>query len=80
MKKFFENLFNKKSSPPPPAVSTAVTAPLKGPKRTNDAETAPLSEDQLEQLAQGENRINPMQLIVGAARDVGKTRDKNEDS
>lgn len=80
MKKFLDNLFNKKSQPSQPVSNTTVTAPLKSPTMTGDAETAPLSEEQLNQLARGDNRISPMQLIVGAARDVGKNRDKNEDS
>lgn len=80
MKKFLDNLFNKKSTPTPPVANTAVTAPLKGTVRTDEGETAPLTEEQLNQIALGDNRIRPTQLLVGAARDVGKSREKNEDA
>ena len=80
MKKFLDTLFNRKSADPEPApeANSKITAPLKSKK--HNAQTAPLSEDQLKQISLGENRISPTQLIVGAARDKGKSREKNEDA
>lgn len=80
MKKFFDNLFKKKETPAASPESGVETAQLSSAKVSGDAETAPLSEEQLRQLEIGEKRISPMQLTVGAARDVGKSRDKNEDA
>jgi protein phosphatase len=42
--------------------------------------TTPLSEDQLEPLAAGLQKLDPPQLIVGSARSVGMQRDHNEDA
>lgn len=80
MKKLFDKIFDRKEPDPVVKQSLAATAPLKSPTRTSDAKTAPLSEEQLNQIAVSENRVNPVQLVVGASRDVGKTRNKNEDS
>jgi serine/threonine protein phosphatase PrpC len=80
VKKLFDKLFNRQESTPATPESLAVTAELKAAASVNDAATAPLSEEQLNEIALGDKRISPMQLIVGAARDVGKTRNKNEDS
>ena len=56
------------------------TQPVLTPRQVSEAETAPLSEEQLNEIASQGQQIEPLQLIVGAARNVGKTRDKNEDS
>jgi serine/threonine protein phosphatase PrpC len=80
VKKLFDRLFNRNEPPETPELSQAVTAELKSASLSSDAETAPLSEEQLNQIAIGEKRVSPTQLVVGAARDVGKTRNKNEDS
>ncbi len=80
MKKILDSLFNRKSTDDQPKVNSMVTAPLKPQTQTNYAQTAPLSEEQINQIALGENRISPAHLIVGAARDQGKSRDKNEDA
>jgi serine/threonine protein phosphatase PrpC len=80
VKKLFDRLFNKTEPDQAVEPSLAVTAELKIPPGGNEAETAPLSEEQLNQIAVSEKRVNPTQLVVGAARDVGKNRKKNEDS
>jgi serine/threonine protein phosphatase PrpC len=80
VKKLFENLFKSKTSSPPEQETLKRTSPLVRDIKMADAETAPLSEEQLNRLTDGEHRIQPMQLVVGAARDVGKSRDKNEDA
>ncbi|MBN2045826.1 MAG: serine/threonine-protein phosphatase [Anaerolineales bacterium] len=80
MKKLLDKLFNRKGSGLGNPENLAATAELKSPPNGNEAATAPLSEEQLEQISVGDKRINPTQLVVGAARDVGKTRNKNEDS
>lgn len=79
MKKLWESLLNKKSSPPPETQdqATEVTEKIVA---SSDAETAPLSEEQIDEIIAKGQRITPTQLIVGAARDVGKAREKNEDS
>ena len=42
--------------------------------------TAPLSEEQLEPVAHGLQRLAPSQLIAGSAYSTGKQRDHNEDA
>jgi len=79
VKKFWETLFKKKSAETA-ASENVTTRPVLTPRQVSEAETAPLSEEQLNEIAAQGQRIEPLQLIVGAARDVGKTRDKNEDS
>lgn len=81
MKNLLDKIFNRKEPAQNSKENLATTAPLKTPARSAmEAETAPLSEAQINQIAIGEKRVYPVQLVVGAARDVGKTRDKNEDS
>ena len=65
MKKFFQKLFGKEKQ---------------DDIQTSELTTAPLSEDQLEPLALGHLKLEPPQLIVGAARSVGQQRDHNEDT
>lgn len=79
MKKIWEKLF-KNNTEMPPAGQGVTTQPVKPPKHVSEAETAPLSEEQINEIAYLGQRIEPQQLIAGAARSVGKTRDKNEDS
>jgi serine/threonine protein phosphatase PrpC len=79
VKKFWENIFKKKTVEP--AASQGVTTqPVMTIDQVSEAETAPLSEEQLNEIAAQGQRIEPLQLISGAARNVGKSRDKNEDS
>jgi serine/threonine protein phosphatase PrpC len=80
VKKFFDSLFNKKKDPVPVADEMRTTPMETVSRQVSEAETAPLSEEQLNELASQGQQIEPMQLIVGAARDVGKSRDKNEDA
>lgn len=79
MKKFFNSLFNKKqtSSTSPEGVKTQ---PDPAVQQMSEAETAPLSEEQLSEISSKGQRIEPIQLIVGAARNVGQIREKNEDA
>ncbi len=79
MKKFWNNLFKKKTEEPP-ASQNVTTQPVMTPQQASEAETAPLTEEQLNEIASQAQRIEPLQLITGAARDVGKSRDKNEDA
>ena len=79
MKKFWENLFKKKT-PELPASREVTTQPVLTPRQVSEAETAPLSEEQLNEIASQGQQIEPLQLIVGSARNVGKSREKNEDS
>jgi len=79
VKKFFESFFKKKTVAPP-ASQGVTTQPVLPPYHVSEAETAPLSEEQLNEIASQGQRIEPLQLITGAARNVGKSRDKNEDS
>jgi len=79
VKKIWEKLF-KNNTEMPPAGQGVTTQPVKPPKHVSEAETAPLSEEQINEIAYLGQRIEPQQLIAGAARSVGKTRDKNEDS
>jgi serine/threonine protein phosphatase PrpC len=44
------------------------------------ATTAPLSEEQIDEMLLESQRIEPSQLIVGSGRDVGRQRTNNEDS
>ena len=47
---------------------------------SNAATTAPLSEEQIQEMLVESQRIEPSQLIVGAGRDVGRQRTNNEDA
>jgi protein phosphatase len=64
VKKFIRRLFNKPDSE----------------TESSELTTAPLSEDQIEPITAGVQKIDPPQLVVGTARSVGKQRDHNEDS
>jgi len=79
VKKLWESLFNKKNAAVQPSSETAANAHL-AVTETNDAETAPLSEEQIEEIISRGQQIEPQQLILGAARNTGKTREKNEDA
>jgi protein phosphatase len=50
------------------------------PAPTNEATTAPLTDEQLKEITQGSQKIEPSQLIVGAGHNVGRQRDNNEDA
>ncbi len=78
MKNFWQNLFKKRKTLS--AGQEPFTKPTHSTMQTSEAATAPLSEEQLNELASQGQRIEPPQLIAGAARNVGKSRDKNEDS
>jgi serine/threonine protein phosphatase PrpC len=75
----FKKLF-KKQKPEQPGSQRVDTRPTFYTSQASEAATAPLSEDQLAEIALQTKRIEPMQLIAGAARNVGRTREKNEDS
>lgn len=78
MTNIFQKLFKRQK--PSPEDSTRVdTSPFYS-TQTSEAATAPLSEAQLAEIALQTKRIEPMQLMAGAARDVGRAREKNEDS
>lgn len=79
MKKFFDSLFHKKQTVEAP-VEADETQAKPTARQMSEAETAPLSEAQLSEISSKGQRIEPMQLIVGAARNVGQARDKNEDA
>jgi serine/threonine protein phosphatase PrpC len=79
VKKIWEKLFKQRETAPPTS-ERATTQPVITPQQVSEAETAPLSEEQLNEIAAQGQRIEPLQLITGAARNVGKTRDQNEDS
>lgn len=79
MDKIFRKLF-KKQKPVSQESLRVDTRPTFYTSQASEAATAPLSEDQLAEIAMQTKRIEPMQLIAGAARDVGRTREKNEDS
>jgi len=46
----------------------------------NEATTAPLTEQQIREIAEETHRYQPPQLLVGSGRDVGLVRNNNEDS
>ncbi len=66
MVNFFRDLFRRNKSDQMLA-STAV-------------ETAPLSEEQLQQVTRTQVKLNPPQLVFGIAQSVGMQRDHNEDT
>lgn len=77
MGNFLQNLFKRKTTEE--AKDAPVQAPPQ-PQRRAEATTTPLSEDQLAEIAQQSQKIEPQQLIVGTARDRGRQRERNEDS
>ncbi|MCJ7483183.1 MAG: protein phosphatase 2C domain-containing protein [Thermodesulfovibrionales bacterium] len=71
MDKFFKKLFGRKKDK---AVSVSGRA-------TDNAATIPLSDKQLDLIANSQNsHYDTQQLIVGVGQSVGKQRDHNEDS
>jgi len=48
--------------------------------KISSAATSPLTPEQLAEIAQQAQRIEPNQLIVGIGRNTGRQREKNEDS
>jgi len=56
------------------------TRPISVVTKISDAATSPLTADQLAEIAQQAQRIEPNQLIVGAGRNMGRQREKNEDA
>ncbi len=44
------------------------------------ADTAPLSEEQVQEITKGSQRLEPAQFIASSARSVGRQRDHNEDA
>ena len=79
MTNIFKKLFKKEKAPVGESVRVD-TVPSTFTAQASEAATAPLSEDQLAEIALQTKRIEPMQLITGASRDVGRAREKNEDS
>jgi serine/threonine protein phosphatase PrpC len=46
----------------------------------SEATTAPLTEEQLQEITKGSQRIEPPQLVMGVAHNVGRQRENNEDA
>ena len=80
MTNMFKKLFKKEKKTDTPGSVRVDTTPSVFSSQASEAATAPLSEEQLAEIALQTKRIEPMQLITGAARDVGRAREKNEDS
>ncbi len=76
MANFFKKLFPPKRS----AARDVPTVPRNAANLPSEATTAPLNEEQLEEMAQAFNRVEPPQLVVGVGRDQGRQRDNNEDA
>jgi protein phosphatase len=75
LKNLLDSLFRRKKK------SLEVsTRPSPGVARASEATTAPLSEQQLEEIAVAASRIEPAQLVVGLARNQGRQRENNEDA
>lgn len=56
------------------------TRPISVVTKISDAATSPLTSEQLAEIAQQAQRIEPSQLIVGISRNTGRQREKNEDA
>lgn len=56
------------------------TKPISVVTKISDASTSPLTPEQLAEIAQQAQRIEPNQLIVGIGRNTGRQREKNEDA
>lgn len=67
MKQVFSKIFQKKNK------ANKISS------KHNDS-TVPLTENQLQDILNNSSQVKPKQLVVGAARDVGRQRHKNEDS
>jgi len=78
VKNFFGNLF-KKSSTPPVRRTAEKTVPA---PRYSDLEpaTAPLSEEEINEITEQTQKIEPPQLVIGVGHNVGRQRENNEDS
>ncbi len=74
MDKIFRNLFKRKSKVKSNARPSQVVT------RSSDASTSPLTEEQLAEIAQQSQKIEPQQLIVGIGRNIGRQRERNEDA
>lgn len=75
MAKFFQSIFKKEKSQIDVDTSPAPRAHIE-----SEATTSPLSEAQLEEIAAQSQKVEPQQLVIGVGRDVGRQRDRNEDS
>lgn len=74
MDKFFRNLFKRKTKTGSNTRASQVVT------QSSDASTSPLSEEQLAEIAQQSQKIEPKQLIVGIGRNIGRQRERNEDA
>ncbi|MEK6223175.1 MAG: hypothetical protein N2D54_13095, partial [Chloroflexota bacterium] len=74
MTNFIKKLFGKKEPNPQenPELNTHV--------EHSEASTAPLSDEQIDEIAQQAQKIEPQQFIVGAGHHVGRQRENNQDS
>jgi protein phosphatase len=54
--------------------------PIKSPAASDDVQTAPLSDEQLQTVSIKEEKYFPIQIMVGSAQSVGRQRDHNEDA
>lgn len=79
IKNLFSNLFGGSNDSPPANIHSEKTQPLDTVLQDNSS-TAPLNEDQLAELNDSPNQIEPQQFIVGVGRDVGRHRENNEDA
>lgn len=73
MKNLF-GLFKRKTDRPEESKGEQKTVP------NSVVTTAPLTSEQLEQVQHIPQKFEPLQLVVGSARSVGKQRDHNEDA
>lgn len=76
MGNFFKKLFGARKT----AMRDTPTVPRVTSNLPSEATTAPLNEEQLEEMAQAFNRVEPPQLVVGLGRNQGRQRDNNEDA
>jgi serine/threonine protein phosphatase PrpC len=74
MTNFINKLFGKKDSEP--QENTEPNTHIEHSK----ASTAPLSDAQIDEIAQQDKKIEPPQFIVGAGHHVGRQRENNQDS
>lgn len=74
MGNFFRNLLKRKTTVRPKKRPSQVVT------QSSDASTSPLSEEQLAEIAQQSQKIEPQQLVVGIGRNIGRQRELNEDA
>ena len=80
-KKVLQNIFGKnETQPQEKPVQQRETIPVPQQADPSEASTAPLSEEELAEITHMADRIEPKQLIAGVGRNVGRQREKNEDS